>query len=157
MCSIFIDWSFKVQITIANENDIATLAKLFDQYRVFYEQESDVKKVVEFLCARLEKKDSIIFVARENSDIAGFTQLYPSFSSVGMKKVWILNDLFVSPQFRRQSIAKKLMQEALNHAKKTGALRIELATQVSNTHAQNLYDAMGYIKNESFYHYSLSL
>ncbi len=72
-----------------------------------------------------------------------------------MKHIWILNDLFVSPKFRRQSIARNLMQEALNHAKKTGALRIELATQTSNTLAQNLYESMGYTKNESFYHYSL--
>lgn len=142
-------------ITIANKNDIPALAKLFDQYRVFYEQKTDIKKSVEFISSRLEKNDSVIFVARENAELVGFTQLYPSFSSVGMKKIWILNDLFVSPQFRRQSIAKSLMQEALNHAKKTGALRIDLATQVSNTLAQNLYESMGYIKNESFHHYSL--
>ena len=74
-----------------------------------------------------------------------------------MKQIWVLNDLFVSPEFRRQGIAKKLMQEALNHAKNTGALRIDLATQVSNTLAQHLYTTMGYIKNESFYHYSLTL
>ena len=146
-----------MRITFAEESDITLLAILFDQYRVFYEQKSDIEKVTEFLCFRLEKKDSIIFVARENADIVGFTQLYPSFSSVGMKKTWILNDLFVSPQRRRQSIARKLMQEALNHAKRTGALRIDLATQVSNTLAQNLYVTMGYIKNESFYHYSLNV
>jgi ribosomal protein S18 acetylase RimI-like enzyme len=144
-------------ITFADKNDISSLATLFDLYRVFYEQKSDIKKVTEFLSSRIEKKDSSIFVARENADIVGFTQLSPSFSSVGMKQIWILNDLFVRPQFRRQSIAKKLMEEALNHAKKTGALRIDMATQVSNTHAQNLYESMGYIKNESFYHYSLSV
>lgn len=144
-----------MQINFAEENDIAVLAILFDQYRIFYEQKSDIKKVTAFLNSRLEKKDSIIFVARENADIVGFTQLYPSFSSVEMKQIWILNDLFVSPQLRRQGIAKKLMQEALNHAKKTGAIRIDLATQVSNTHAQSLYEAIGYIKNESFYHYNL--
>jgi ribosomal protein S18 acetylase RimI-like enzyme len=142
-------------ITIADKNDIPALAKLFDQYRTFYEQKSDINKSVEFLSSRLEKNDAIIFVACENTEIVGFTQLYLSFSSVGMKQIWILNDLFVSPQFRRQSIARNLMQEALNHAKKTEALRIELATQVSNTLAQNLYESMGYIKNESFYHYSL--
>ncbi len=142
-------------ITIADKNDIPALAKLFDQYRAFYEQKPDINKSVEFLSSRLEKNDSIIFVARENAEIVGFTQLYPSFSSVGMKQVWILNDLFVSPKFRRKSIARNLMQEASNHAKKTGALRIELATQVSNTLAQNLYESMGYTKNESFYHYSL--
>lgn len=142
-------------ISFADKNDLVTLAGLFDQYRVFYKQKSDIKNAMEFLSSRLEKKDSVILVARVKSDIAGFTQLYPSFSSVGMKHIWILNDLFVSPKFRGQNIAKKLMQEALNHAKRTGALRIDLATQVSNTLAQNIYESMGYIKNESFYHYSL--
>lgn len=146
-----------MRITYAEKNDITLLATLFDKYRVFYDQKSDINKATEFLTSRLEKRDSVIFVARDNADIFGFAQLYPSFSSVGMKQIWILNDLFVSPEFRRQNIAKKLMQEALNHAKNTGALRIELASQVSNTLAQHLYATMGYIKNESFYHYSLHL
>ncbi|MBT3366774.1 MAG: GNAT family N-acetyltransferase [Nitrospina sp.] len=144
-------------ITHAGSGDIQKLAILFDQYRVFYQQKKELTKATEFLNSRIRNKDSVILVAHEKSDIIGFTQLYPSFSSVGMGKIWILNDLFVSPDFRRQNVAKYLMEAAKKHAKETGALRIDLATQTSNSNAQNLYGSMGYIKNEVFWHYSLEL
>lgn len=141
--------------TYADSTDIPKLAVLFDQYRIFYDQDTDIKGATVFLNSRIKNNDSVIIVAHENSDMIGFIQLYPSFSSVGMKPIWILNDLFVSPGFRHQKVAKSLMQEAKKHAQETHAMRIDLATQVSNNCAQNLYESMGYIKNESFYHYSL--
>jgi ribosomal protein S18 acetylase RimI-like enzyme len=146
-----------MQVTYADSSSIPELANLFDQYRIFYEQETDIKGAIAFLNSRFKNKDSVIFIASENSGIVGFAQLYPSFSSVGMERIWILNDLFVSSNSRRQSIAKKLMEAARKHAEETGALRVELATQVSNTLAQKLYASLGYSKNESFYHYSLPI
>ncbi|MGK0179325.1 MAG: ribosomal protein S18 acetylase RimI-like enzyme, partial [Nitrospinales bacterium] len=110
-----------------------------------------------FLKSRFKNKDSVILIAHENSQMGGFIQLYPSFSSVGMQKIWILNDLFVNIDFRRQNVARNLMEAAKKYAKETGALRIDLATQISNIFAQNLYESMGYTKNESFFHYSLPL
>jgi ribosomal protein S18 acetylase RimI-like enzyme len=144
-----------MQITHASSNDTQKLANLFDQYRVFYSQKTDIERAVDFLNSRFKNKDSVILIAQSNEDIIGFIQLYPSFSSVGMERIWILNDLFVDHKFRRKNIAKNLMEEAKKHAKETGALRIDLATQVSNLFAQNLYESLGYIKNESFFHYSL--
>ena len=146
-----------MQVTYADSSNIPKLAHLFDQYRVFYKQKSDIERARVFLSSRFEKKDSVILIAHEESDILGFTQLYPSFSSVGMERIWVLNDLFVSHNFRRQEVAKKLMEAAKKHAEKSGAIRIDLATQVSNSIAQALYETMGYTKNESFYHYSLNI
>ena len=54
-----------------------------------------------------------------------------------MKRVWVLNDLFVNPELRKQGISKKLMKEDLIYAKNTGALKVNSATQVSKTLAQN--------------------
>ncbi|MBT3921070.1 MAG: GNAT family N-acetyltransferase [Nitrospina sp.] len=146
-----------MQVTHAESSDIPKLAILFDQYRIFYKQKDDLVKATDFLNSRFKNKDSVILVAHENLNIIGFTQLYPSFSSVGMEKIWILNDLFVSSDFRNQNVAKYLMEAAKKHGEETGALRIELATQASNSIAQNLYESMGYIKNEEFWHYSLEL
>ena len=145
-----------MQIMYAVEKDLPQLANLFDQYRVFYGQETCIDKALDFLNSRLKNKDSVILIAKGNNDILGFTQLYPSFSSVGMEVIWILNDLFTRPDFRQQRIAKKLLEAARKHAVKTDALRIILATQVSNTIAQNLYLSMGYSKDEAFYHYNLN-
>ncbi len=146
-----------MKISLAESKDISQLAKLFDQYRVFYEQSSNIKEAMAFIQKRLENRDSVIFVAEDNENLAGFTQLYPSFSSVSMKPIWILNDLFVVETFRRRSVAKKLLEAAKDHAIKTGAIRISLATQFSNSSAQKLYEAMGYQKDEVFYHFNLSV
>lgn len=92
-----------------------------------------------------------------NGRIVGFTQLYPGFSSVSMKRVWILNDLFVDEGYRGQGVAKSLMSAAENFARETECVRIVLATQISNVAAQSLYESRGYAKDEEFYHYALRL
>ncbi|MBD2307973.1 GNAT family N-acetyltransferase [Chroococcidiopsis sp. FACHB-1243] len=130
------------------------LAILFDQYRVFYGQASDLATAKIFLQERLQKHDSVIFVASDGK-IVGFTQLYPSFSSVSMQRIWILNDLFVVATHRRKGIAKLLLAGAKQYAQETGAIRMTLATQISNISAQALYESLGYTRDEEFYHYSL--
>lgn len=92
-----------------------------------------------------------------NGRIVGFTQLYPGFSSVSMKRVWILNDLFVDEGYRGQGVAKSLMSAAENFARETECARIVLVTQISNVAAQSLYESRGYAKDEEFYHYALRL
>ena len=146
-----------MNVTLADSSNIPKLANLFNQYRIFYGEKTDLKAATDFLKSRFKNKDSVILVAHENSKMGGFIQLYPSFSSVGMQKIWILNDLFVDADFRRQNIARNLMEAARKYAKETGVLRIDLATQISNIFAQNLYESMGYTKNESFFHYSLPI
>lgn len=133
------------------------VSKLFDQYRVFYQSSSDLEAARKFLQERFYKKDSTIFVVQDDDRIVGFTQLYPSFSSVSMKRVWILNDLFVEQAWRNKGGAKLLLRAVENFARETEAVRITLATQISNTAAQALYESLGYCKEEEFYHYSLRL
>jgi len=133
------------------------LANLFDQYRVFYKSVSDIESAKKFLQERFQKGDSIIFVVSNDGHIVGFTQLYPSFSSVSMKRVWILNDLFVEPAYRKKGVAKLLLSAAEDFARETEAIRIILATQISNTTAQSLYESLGYCKDEEYSHYSLRL
>jgi GNAT superfamily N-acetyltransferase len=146
-----------MKISLADSKDISQLSILFDQYRVFYGQSSDVERATAFIKERLENEDSVIITAIDDEQMAGFTQLYPSFSSVSMKPTWILNDLFVIESYRRKNVAKQLMEAAKEHASKTGAIRLSLATQYSNNPAQKLYEAMGYKKDDTFYHYNLSI
>jgi ribosomal protein S18 acetylase RimI-like enzyme len=146
-----------MNVTLADSSSISKLANLFNKYRIFYGEETNLQAATSFLQSRFQNKDSVILIAHENSQMGGFIQLYPSFSSVGLQKIWILNDLFVDTDFRRQNVARNLMEAARKYAKETGALRIDLATQISNIFAQNLYESMGYTKNESFFHYSLPI
>ena len=144
-----------MEVTLANPERIREIAELFDAYRIFYQQHSDIQGAVAFLNARFENKDSVIYTANDNPRLAGFVQLYPGYSSVSMRRIWILNVLFVAEAYRRKDVARQLMQAAKQHAQETDALRLECATQTFNVPAQTLYESLGYIKDEAFYHYAL--
>ncbi|MBE9168877.1 GNAT family N-acetyltransferase [Pleurocapsales cyanobacterium LEGE 06147] len=146
-----------MEVVLARFEHLEEVSKLFDRYRVFYKQSSDLEAARKFLQERFQKSDSTIFVAIDREHVVGFTQLYPSFSSVSMKRIWILNDLFVKEAYREKGVAKSLMSAAEIFARETGAVRIILATQISNIPAQALYESLDYRKDEEFYHYVLQL
>lgn len=120
------------------------VARLFDQYRGFYGQPSDLATATAFIRARMERDESVIFLAWNDDAAVGFTQLYPAFSSVSASRVWILNDLLVVPEARRRGVASALLSAAAEFARADGALRLELETDHDNAAAQALYRAMGW-------------
>lgn len=120
------------------------VARLFDQYRGFYGQPSDLATATAFIRARMERDESVIFLAWNDEAAVGFTQLYPAFSSVSASRVWILNDLLVVPEARRKGVARALLSAAAEFARADGALRLELETDHDNATAQALYRAMGW-------------
>nr|WP_155707057.1 GNAT family N-acetyltransferase [Gloeocapsopsis dulcis] len=133
---------------------------MLDSYRQFYGQTADLIQVQNFLYERLVKEESVVFIAvtqHNTFDCLGFTQLYPSFSSVALQRTWILNDLFVLPKFRNQGVAMALLNAAQDFAIHTKAKRLTLATAIDNYAAQKLYEKAGYTKDEIFYHYQLDV
>jgi len=142
----------------AGREDLDALAALFDAYRVFYAQASQPERARAFIRERLEQGDSTIFVLEgEQGALQGFTQLYPSFSSVSMARIFILNDLYVVPEARRGGVARALMQTAHDFARSAGAARVSLATARTNLDAQRLYESLGDRRDEAFFHYDLAL
>ena len=144
-----------VEIVKADKSHLDDVAALFDSYRVFYQQDSNLSQAREFLQQRLTGEDSIIFVAYQDGKAVGFTQLYPSYSSVQMKRSWILNDLFVAEFSRQQGVAELLMSRVEQHAIDTQAVAITLQTAVDNTKAQALYHKLDYQRVTNFYQYRL--
>ena len=128
--------------------DLAPLADLFDQYRQFQGQAADVAAARSFLKARFDHGESILFFARAGATPLGFAQLYPSFSSVALSRVFILNDLFVSEAGRRRQVASRLLAALEAHAWSLGACRITLNVGRTNTSAQALYAARGWEQDE---------
>jgi ribosomal protein S18 acetylase RimI-like enzyme len=141
----------------AGQDHLEIVTALFDEYRQFYKQESDLRGARDFITDRINKNQSVIFLALENETGAGFTQLYPSFSSVAMQKIWILNDLYVAPAFRRQNVAAGLISEAVSLGKQTGAARIILETDTDNFQAQALYEKIGFQKENHCYFYRFDI
>ncbi len=138
--------------------DLNTLASLFDAYRTFYEQPPDPVLARAFIHERLALRESVIFLAEyragDKVDAVGFMQLYPGFSSVAACRLWILNDLFVTPQARNRGVGRALLERARRHARDTGAGRVSLSTAADNAHAQGLYESFGFERDTDF-HYAL--
>lgn len=147
------------QITIirADLEHLEVLVPLFDAYRVFYEREPDRPGAADYLHRRLSSLDSVIFLALDGDHGLGFCQLYPSFASLGMRRIWILYDLYVAPEARRQGIGRALMERAREFGQASGASRLELTTAKDNLGAQALYESLGYVRDEAFYYYELTL
>ncbi len=142
-----------ISVRQAAFSDLAALAALFDRYRQFYGCASDVHAARGFLSARFHHGESVLFIALEGDQPVGFTQLYPSFSSVSMARIFVLNDLFVDALARRKGGALKLLSAAVAFAIAEGAVRVSLSTAVTNTTAQALYQSAGWKRNDAFFVY----
>jgi GNAT superfamily N-acetyltransferase len=149
--------SFSVQVRQASLADLDVLVPMFDQYRQFYDRDSSPAAVRTFLAERLTNGDSVLFLAQDGGEALGFTQLYPSFSSVSMAPTFILNDLFVAENARRRGVGKALIDAAIQHGKATGAIRLGLSTAKANETAQRLYQETGWVREEAFVAYNLGL
>ncbi|WNC68837.1 N-acetyltransferase [Thalassotalea nanhaiensis] len=146
------------QIKQAGVEEHQQIAVLFDQYRQFYKQKSDIKAAEAYLKARFEQKQSIIFHAIDNTgNSLGFTQLYPSFCSIALKPVFILYDLYVVEQARKLGVGRALMNAAKHHAIEHDAAHLSLETDVSNHQAQALYESLGYKQEDEYFSYYLEL
>jgi GNAT superfamily N-acetyltransferase len=141
-----------MKIRPAKKKDMDQLAVLFDRYRIFYKQQSDIKGAKIFLKKRMKRKESVILVAEENKELVGFTQLYPIFTSVGMQRTWLLNDLFVSETARGRGAATALLIAAKDFGKKTNSKWLLLQTQTDNFTAQKVYEKNGWIKESDFFY-----
>ena len=142
-----------MNIQRATTKQLEEVAILFNEYRMFYNQPSDLAGARTYLKDRMSGNDSVIFLCFEGEEAIGFTQLYPTFSSIGIKRAWILNDLFVAKDARRKGGGEALLQAARAHAVETGASSLSLSTAPDNLEAQRLYERNGYRQDETFLHY----
>jgi ribosomal protein S18 acetylase RimI-like enzyme len=147
-----------VTVRRAGLSDIELLAPMFDAYRQFYRKAPDLELARRFLLERLRNNESIVFIATlAEGSPAGFTQLYPSFSSASAAPILVLNDLFVRPEARRKKVGSMLLDAAARYGREAGAARLTLSTEVTNEGAQALYELEGWVRETSFYSYNLTL
>jgi ribosomal protein S18 acetylase RimI-like enzyme len=144
-----------IKIIRADLEHADRVAPLFDLYRQFYEQPADLEGARRFIRERLERRESVIFLALAGERPVGFTQLYPSFSSVSMRRLWILNDLYVAAEARKLGAGEALIERARTFAVETGSKGLELATANNNFAARRLYEKTGRKKDQEFLHYFL--
>ena len=144
------------QIIQAKSEHAEQISPLFDVYRQFYRQIPDPQGALQFITERLAHQDSIIFLAvLPDLGAVGFTQLYPSFSSVSMQRLFILNDLYVADTARRRGVAQALLQRAVAYAREHNAKGLTLQTGHDNRQAQSLYESRGWKRDTQFFSYML--
>jgi GNAT superfamily N-acetyltransferase len=148
-----------MQIHLATPTDLDVVAPLFDLYRQFYGLPAAPQVAAGFISERLDRGDSVIFLARREEAGLGFVQLYPVFSSTAARpgRLWLLNDLFVTAAARGLGVGRALMERARNHALDSGATGIFLQTARDNLTAQRLYESLGYRRDDLFLVYELAL
>lgn len=141
-----------IKIRKASLSDLDQLVPLFDAYRVFYEQTSDVKSARTFLHERISKNQSTILIGEKDGTAIGFTQIYPLFSSVSMQSLHLLNDLFVDPNCRGEGIGEKLLEAAKEFAIEQGSKGLNLETHHTNP-ARKLYERLGWVNDQDYLHF----
>jgi GNAT superfamily N-acetyltransferase len=144
-----------LEIIVADVEHLDAAAELFDQYRQFYKQPSNLPAARHFLFERMINQQSIIYLAQEphKPEAVGFMQLYPSFSSISLESLWILNDLYVLPDHRKKGIGRQLIETAMDCVRQREDKGLAISTAFDNHEAQRLYEAMGFKRDEAFYHY----
>ena len=134
--------------------DIDSVAHLFDLYRQFYRQSSNLEACKSFLKDRFNKAQSVVLLAEIDNDIVGFTQLYPLFSSVRMKPVYLLNDLYTESEHRNKGIGARLINFAKDLAIQRGYAGLSLETEKNNASGNHLYPKLGFELDTSHNFYS---
>lgn len=140
----------------ATVGDLDAVAPLFDAYRGFYGQASDLPRARDWLQARMQAGESVVLLAQAQGKTLGFVQLYPMFSSVGTARTWVLNDLYVDAAARRGGVARALLDAAADFARDDGARSIVLETTRDNAPARALYRNAGWNEDQTQW-YSLNL
>ena len=144
-----------MKICMVTQQTMGDVVPLFNAYREFYGQSSDLQQAEQFIQERVMGAESIIFLAYLEEEPVGFAQLFPVFSSVAMKRAFLLNDLFVAKQARKQGVAQALMEQCYSYCQQEDARYMMLETARDNVQAPKLYEKMGMTIDETVYYYSI--
>lgn len=153
-----------IEISVAGVGDADKIVDLFEAYRDFYQQVPDRTGALAFLEQRLREGSATIFLALEQSEgvavgkrVVGFAQLYPTFSSLSLKPLWIVSDLYVKPEVRRHGVGRLLLERARELAVETQSEGLMLQTAQENYRAQSLYESLGWEQEKVYLTYNLLL
>ncbi|MCG8618038.1 MAG: GNAT family N-acetyltransferase [Desulfobacterales bacterium] len=133
------------------------LVPVIEEYRVFCGAQADAEGTRAFFESRLADDGAITFIAldEETDAVMGFVNLYPSYSTLAHKRLWILNDLGVSGNYRGYGVATALIRKVQDFAAETGAVRVELKTRADNANARALYRAVGFKEDDQHVYYQV--
>lgn len=146
-----------MQIKRCEINNLDKISSLFDEYRQRYKQPSAQESVRNYLQQRLERQEAIIYLVESDEELNGFALLYPSFSSIGLSKIWLLNDFYLASGRDKRAMAQSLLERIAKDCQEAGAIRIEVSTIKENHRLHKLYRDNGFEKDYKYDYYYLPL
>ncbi|MCS4489861.1 GNAT family N-acetyltransferase [Corynebacterium sp. ES2794-CONJ1] len=130
----------------ATSADLERVTELFIAYRAFYRRCDDKEQARSFMTERFERGDSLILVAEDDTTVCGFAQVFYHFSSLQLRTILTLNDLFVDPQYRNNESGRKLVDRVIHVATAQGAYSVRIETGTNNIIARGLYTSLGFVE-----------
>ncbi|WP_163100071.1 GNAT family N-acetyltransferase [Peribacillus alkalitolerans] len=149
--------NLEINIRQATIQDVPKIVSIFDSYRAYFKQKRNPIEVEKFLFEKFEHLESVIFIVENRSNIIGFAQLYPIFSSLSLQRVWLLNDFFISEEFRNRGIGKQLFGIVKEFSLLTKSKGIELSVEHVNKSAWSFWENQGFKLDEDFRYYFLKI
>jgi ribosomal protein S18 acetylase RimI-like enzyme len=146
-----------MRIISATLDHLDQLTPMFTHYREMYGAMPQPDASKEYLAQRINKQEAIILLAFEDEALLGFCLVYPSFSSISLRPMWIINDLYVAEKARRNHVALQLLQATAEQARAHGAVRLRVSISASNEIAQRLYESANFLEDQHFSNYILLL
>lgn len=146
-----------MQIKRCEINDLERISILFDEYRQRYKQPSNIKSVSDYLLRRLENQEALIYLVESDEDLHGFAVLYPSFSSIGLSAIWLLNDFYLASGNNKRGMAQALLKRIAQDCEEAGVIRVEVSTIKENHRLHKLYRDNGFEKDYKYDYYYLPL
>lgn len=130
----------KVEIRSIEENDYKQVIFLFKEFALFEQLPEKMTNSVEQL--KNEKEFFNCFVAIIDSKVVGYaTYFFAYYSWIG--KSMYLDDLYVSKEYRKQGIGKKLLDSVIDLAKKKECKKMRWQVSNWNKNAQKFYEHIG--------------
>ncbi len=99
---------------------------------------------------RVTRDESVLFVAWDQTEAAGFIQLYPLWSSWNCRRVWFLSDLYVKDSLRKRGLGSRLVKRVIVYAKDTNAASIMVELPRAQEHLTEFYGKLGFERDEVF-------
>ena len=128
-----------MSIRPATENDHDVLRELWDEFRQELEPGELWDESWDEVWRTIEAHDGFVFLAEADGQFVGF--------AVGRMRrpgIAYLNDLYVSPSFRRQGVAKGLLAGIAEAGRERGASLLMLNVDLTNTEARAVYRRLGF-------------
>lgn len=118
------------------------LALLFSQEAEFHPDPASQRRGLAAILG--DPGIGLILVARQGGAIAGMVNLLFTVSTALGERVALLEDMVVAPAHRGSGVGGRLLEAAIEQARRQGCRRITLLTDQVNEAAQRFYARQGF-------------